>query len=430
MEGVVNLRIYYNGEIIPNTHEGLQNGLSDNIQSHISKRVSNILYRNPVQFQLVSITDNASMQHMLCIYQQNRFHVPMIELYIEFEQHTGMDSVGDDVNVDEIGDIDSEEDNNDSEEEFEANYEVDDENDDGDLAGNPAVQNEANSIVSQHPFGVPSFMRTLDLKAMHALEFFEYVNIGMLSYGEGDIAVEDGEFSVGMEFGSRNSVIFTIKGYTISRGVDYTVYESEPQTFYAKCKGYGAGCDWLIRASLIRKKGCWEIRRYNGKHTCTMGTISQDHAKLDSETIADAIRPLVEANSSIKVKSIITEVQSRFNYTVSYRKAWLAKQKSVAKIFGDWKVSYQTLPVWLKSMTEQMSRSRVQIKTLLVYRENEEVQGVRVLHHVPETTVIHRLASGTARHVTGPDSAAHTLASGTDAHMPGPESHAHMPEPI
>ena len=66
-----------------------------------------------------------------------------------------------------------------------------------------------------------------------------------------------------------------------------------------------------------------------------MGTISQDHAKLDSDTIADAIRPLVEADPSIKVKSVIAEVQSRFNYTVSYCKAWLAKQKAVVKVFGD-----------------------------------------------------------------------------------------------
>ncbi|RYQ84022.1 hypothetical protein Ahy_B10g102914 [Arachis hypogaea] len=73
------------------------------------------------------------------------------------------------------------------------------------------------------------------------------------------------------------------------------------------------------------EKGCWEIRRYNGKRTCTMGTISQDHAKLDSDTIADAVKLLVEADPSIKVKSIIIEVQSKFNYTVSYHKIWLAK---------------------------------------------------------------------------------------------------------
>ncbi|RYR49919.1 hypothetical protein Ahy_A07g036444 isoform A [Arachis hypogaea] len=126
-------------------------------------------------------------------------------------------------------------------------------------------------------------------------------------FGEGNVTVEDGEFSVGMKLGSRELVVSAIKGYTISRGVDYTVYESKPQTFYVKCKGYGVGCDWLILASLIQKKG---------------------------DTITDAIRPLVEAEPSIKVISIFTEVQSRFNYTVSYRKAWLAKQKSATKVFA------------------------------------------------------------------------------------------------
>ncbi|QHO56053.1 Putative mutator sub-class protein [Arachis hypogaea] len=227
----------------------------------------------------------------------------MIELYVEFEQQSGLDAVDEEVNVDELGDIDWGEDNSNSEEEFEANYEVNDENDDGDLARNLTVQNEADAIVSQYSFGVPFFMRTLDLEAMHTPKFSEYANMS-----EGNAATEDGEFSVGMEFGSRESVISAIKSYTIARGVDYTMYESDPQTFYAKCKGYGAGCDWPIRASLIRKKACWKIRRYNGKHMCTMGTISQDHAKLDSDTIAKAIRPLVEADPSIKVKSIIAEV--------------------------------------------------------------------------------------------------------------------------
>ncbi|RYR79259.1 hypothetical protein Ahy_A01g004086 [Arachis hypogaea] len=269
MEDIANIRVYYNSEIIPNTHEGVAFVCecpflfaipysTSFVEFHISKRVSNILYKNHVQvfggliqFQIMSITDEASMQQMFYIYRQTRFHMPVIELYVEFEQQSVMGTVGDEVNVDEFGDIDWEKDNNDSEQEFEANYEVDDENDDGDLAGNPAMQNETDAIVSQHPFGVLSFMQTLDLEAMHAPKFPEYANTG-----KGNVAAKDGEFSVGIEFGSRESVISAIKSYTISRGVDYTVYESEPQTFYAKWKRYGAGCDWLIRASLIRKKAC------------------------------------------------------------------------------------------------------------------------------------------------------------------------------
>ncbi|XP_025662174.1 uncharacterized protein [Arachis hypogaea] len=100
--------------------------------------------------------------------------------------------------------------------------------------------------------------------------------------------VADGEFAIGMEFSSREAVI----------------------------KAYGSGCDWVIKVSLISRKYCWVIRRYNGSHTCTRATISQDHSKLDSITIAEAIKPLVEADPSLKVKSVIAEVQSKFNYTV------------------------------------------------------------------------------------------------------------------
>ncbi|RYR66562.1 hypothetical protein Ahy_A03g012580 [Arachis hypogaea] len=78
--------------------------------------------------------------------------------------------------------------------------------------------------------------------------------------------------------------------------------------------------------------------------------ISQDHIKLDSDTVRDGptynnvgafVPPLVEAYPSIKVKSIIANVQSKFNYTINYRKVCLGKQKSITKFFYDWEVSYQ-----------------------------------------------------------------------------------------
>ncbi|XP_072082112.1 uncharacterized protein [Arachis hypogaea] len=139
----------------------------------------------------------------------------------------------------------------------------------------------------------------------------------------------DGEFTVGMEFSSKEAVIKAMKDYTIHIGVNYRVHESEPTTFYAKCTQYGAGCDWLIRVSKMSRKFCWEIRRYNGSYTCTRTTISQEHSKLDSNIVAEAIKLLVEVDPSIRVKSVISEVQAKFNYTISYHKVRLAKQKAV-----------------------------------------------------------------------------------------------------
>ncbi|RYQ95695.1 hypothetical protein Ahy_B08g091039 isoform B [Arachis hypogaea] len=50
------------------------------------------------------------------------------------------------------------------------------------------------AAVSQ-PMGVPPFMHSLDLDAMHAPEFSEHANIGVAD-------LEDGEFRIGMEYGS------------------------------------------------------------------------------------------------------------------------------------------------------------------------------------------------------------------------------------
>ncbi|RYQ98494.1 hypothetical protein Ahy_B07g086223 [Arachis hypogaea] len=309
------------------------------------------------------MTDEASMQEIFSVYLESRSRISFIELCIEFEQ-----SAAD-------RDIELEDYNSDSEEEFESNYEVvnpgvdEDQADDAMVAD---VADVANALANQLPFEEPTFMRSLDLEAMHAPEFPQYVNAAEL------LVMMDGEFTVEMEFSSREAVIKVMKDYTIRRGVDYRVHESEPTTFYAKCTQYGAGCDWLIRVSKMSRKYCWEIRRYNGSHTYTRDTISQDHSKLDSNTIAEAIKPLVEVDPSIKVKSVIVEVQSKFNYTISYRKAWLAKQKVVKSTFGGWKALYEALPIWFEAMCHKEPSAVVHFERIPAYQGDDLVLHIRV----------------------------------------------------
>ncbi|RYR23621.1 hypothetical protein Ahy_B03g068818 [Arachis hypogaea] len=306
------------------------------------------------------------MQEMFSMYIENRCQTSFIELYVEFEQSEADRNIL------------WEEYNSDSEEEFESNYEFagpDGDEDQGDGTMAPDVTEVANALANEVPFEEPSFMRVLDLEAMHVPKYPEYMTAEVP-------IVADGEFAIGMEFSSREAVIKAVKEYTIRRSVDYRVYESEPLTFYAKCTQYGSGCDWVIRVSLISRKYCWVIRRYNGSHTCTRATISQDHSKLDSVTIAEAIKPLVEADPSLKVKSVIAEVQSKFNYTVSYRKAWLAKQRTVEKIFGGWEASYEALPIWFEAMCHKEPHAVVHFETMPAYQGDDLVGDIRVLHRV------------------------------------------------
>ncbi|RYR28686.1 hypothetical protein Ahy_B01g052839 [Arachis hypogaea] len=328
MSDRVLLKVYYFGQILLQTSEGvkficeklldvvilfiisfeeLKGVICEKINSERARKISCILYRYPiplfggfVQFQTKYVTDEESMQEIFSMYIKNWAQISFIELYVEFEQSEA------DWN------ILREDYNSDSEEEFESNYEFvapDGDEDQGDGTTAPDVTEVANALANEVPFEEPSFMRVLDLEAMHVPEFPEYMTTTEIPI------VADGEFAVGIEFSSREAVIKAIKEYTIRRSVDYRVYESEPLTFYAKCTQYGSGCDWLIRVSMISRKYCWVIKKYNGSHTCTRATISQDHSKLDSITITEAIKPLVEADPSLKVKSVIAEVQSKFNYT-------------------------------------------------------------------------------------------------------------------
>ncbi|RYQ94600.1 hypothetical protein Ahy_B08g089540 [Arachis hypogaea] len=356
MDDRVLLKVYYFGQILLQTSEGVkficENPLDvvisfpisfedligvicEKLDFEMSRKISCILYRYSipvfggfVQFQVKYVTDEASLQEMFSMYIESHAQIPFIELYVEFEQSEADRNIL------------CEDYNSDSEEEFESNYEVvglDGDEDEGDGLMAPNVTDVANALANEEPFEEPSFMRVLDLDACMFQSFwnisvqFRLLNIRLLSifcsaaFAAETPIVTDGEFAVRMEFSSREAVIKAMKEYTIRRSVDYRVYESEPLTFYAKCTQYGSRCDWLVRVSMISRKYCWVIRRYNGSHTCTRATISQDHSKLDSITIAEAIKPFVEADPLLKVKLVIAEVQAKFNYTISYRKAWLAK---------------------------------------------------------------------------------------------------------
>ncbi|RYQ99097.1 hypothetical protein Ahy_B07g086962 [Arachis hypogaea] len=133
MESYVSLRIYFNGQILYDTHEGvsflcenpcviivslsityegLKSVLCQNVGQQGLKRVSNILHRQPVlvfgsfvQFQIMHVADEANIQGMFSTYHQTRARASLIKLSLKS-------------NIDWMGY------NTESDEEFKGNYEV------------------------------------------------------------------------------------------------------------------------------------------------------------------------------------------------------------------------------------------------------------------------------------------------------------------
>ncbi|XP_057723076.1 uncharacterized protein LOC130937617 [Arachis stenosperma] len=166
------------------------------------------------------IINKASMQNIFYIQWQTQVQQPQIEFYVDFENVEANEIQNDSDIVDDRAAV-YERMNSYNEEDFEATYEAGDEDENGDVGVEAAMESVVVPSAVSQLMDIPSFMRNLNFDAMHASEFPEYVNIGVAN-------LEDGEFRIGMEYSSRKSVVAAIRGYTISRGINYNVYESEP----------------------------------------------------------------------------------------------------------------------------------------------------------------------------------------------------------
>ncbi|PPS01505.1 hypothetical protein GOBAR_AA19157 [Gossypium barbadense] len=129
------------------------------------------------------------------------------------------------------------------------------------------------------------------------------------------------------------------------------------------------GFNWRVRAAFIQKSQIWEIRKFVRLHTCTSTRMTEDHEKLDSKTICTFIMPMVKYMPTIKVSVLITEMQARFQYRVSYRKGWIAKQMEIEQLYWDFDVSYNELQGWIAAMREYVLRTVIELQTRPYYEK-------------------------------------------------------------
>ncbi|KAH1250084.1 hypothetical protein GmHk_05G013314 [Glycine max] len=176
------------------------------------------------------------------------------------------------------------------------------------------------------------------------------------------------ELYVGMEFDSKDvkieendgtsAVKNAVKQYVMKVHQSFKVVESKWDKYVVGCvnKYADCPCPFYMRAILSKKIYSWKVTQWGGPHTCLNMTMTQDHEQLDSDLIATCV-----VDPSIKISLIQERINSQFAYKVSYKKAWLAKQKAIAIEYGDWDESYAKLSSWLTHMQNHSPGSYFQI---------------------------------------------------------------------
>ncbi|KAG4936638.1 hypothetical protein JHK84_050751 [Glycine max] len=106
-----------------------------------------------------------------------------------------------------------------------------------------------------------------------------------------------------------------------------------------------------------------------------MPTNSQDHNKMDSKLVGKNILVMVEENEQLTIPTFIAFVRQEFGYTITYRKAWLAKQWALEQVYGNWEESYNILLKYLQALQLFVPGTIVRIQTIPTNHSQTRYKG-------------------------------------------------------
>ncbi|KAF7827522.1 uncharacterized protein G2W53_018686 [Senna tora] len=197
------------------------------------------------------------------------------------------------------------------------------------------------------------------------------------SAGGGEVWNETSNLKKGFAFPDKKSLGEAMKIFSFKRHVNY-VTRSGGKNYEAMCVKHNNGCPWRVRACLKANIGMWLITKYDSDHCCATPSVSQDHSKLDSDIISGLIRGMVQRSADVPISQIIQRVKDEYQFTVSYRKAWLGKQKALAMVYGKWEAPYDTLRRWMRAVQDHLPRTIISFQHRPIPDNDSDVQFHRL----------------------------------------------------
>jgi len=181
--------------------------------------------------------------------------------------------------------------------------------------------------------------------------------------------VAGGEFEKGMVFDNKKVLIEMVKRYSIQRNQFYNTVTSNEKILHLRCK---KKCGWSLRATKMNYMSHgFRIVSYKGPHrdNCVSDVSTSDHRHLDSDIICEYVKSFVAKDPCLKVEFIQDLITRQYQYDVTYRKAWYAKQKAIDQVYGCWECSYKKLPSFMQAL-QQSNQG-----TVVVWKHKTLVDG-------------------------------------------------------
>ena len=114
-----------------------------------------------------------------------------------------------------------------------------------------------------------------------------------------------------------------------------------------------------------------------GPHSCIPFGLRRDGKMMNSNFVAPEIVGKLRQNHTARIDELWEIIHTKYNHELSYYKVWDAKQKTIAKIFGDWEESYQRLRKLLLAYLDQDSGTQYNYYTI-----PRDIAGTMLLRYV------------------------------------------------
>ncbi|XP_023895519.1 uncharacterized protein LOC112007411 [Quercus suber] len=156
--------------------------------------------------------------------------------------------------------------------------------------------------------------------------------------------------AIGMLFKSKASVQYVLTLYSVEHNKQYKVIKSNTNRLVVRC--IHEACMWSIRAICSKKHGLWQISKCTAPYSCSSLQVATNGRMMDSKFISIALEKYVREDLTRKVRDLRSILHAMHGHDVTMYKVWEAKQKVVARIYGDFNESYAELPRFLAALSD------------------------------------------------------------------------------
>nr|ABA99130.1 retrotransposon protein, putative, Ty3-gypsy subclass [Oryza sativa Japonica Group] len=141
---------------------------------------------------------------------------------------------------------------------------------------------------------------------------------------------------------------------------EFRVVKSTNYVYEVRCMK--EDCPWRVHAYKGKWNDYWKVSIVT-EHKCYLQGVEKYHRNITSAFVASEMYNSVVGNIGFEPKSIIRHIENKFKYTISYAKAWRAKQKIIEMRYGTFEASYDNLPRLLATIAQRNNNTYYDLHT-------------------------------------------------------------------